>query len=724
MGNWRLRAESEVKLDVWVNALQVAAAAPPILLSENKDLIENPHSLIENQPSSSFSSRKDVSSFSASPNSKINQVEHGFEDDHSGLLELNASQIARYRFYNSERDFVRCLTDICEELRFIVNVADRGPLLEKRLQEVSIPPVAYLPLVQSTDLFRRILKITPNESRPFSTKARCPALITFETVTQCMENSDTPLDVANFLHWNYIFPGHREKHIMNNTTAALYGSRVVDPEDLTLHNEFGDNINIEDNATKFSDIFGSPQSRDIWRNEKATIFKHPIGLFSPFGVRNFRPPSFNLSGLQMTRRLTKRWGSKDVRSNAMNGGPVSGELASPSNNDATNTWPDIEHTEQDHDQDDQHTDAYRPSSRPSQRIDQRNENSSTENGASGNQSCTGHYGSVGNNSLTGTNTPARDSFDNTNDLQSQELEDISCRAAKLICQGESLQGKIDKLKETSSFSSLNGWNIERVISKSNDDLRQEVFIMQLIYFYLEVFQKENLDLWLQPYRILSTGKSTGLIQVLDNSTSLHGLKKGSSYPGSLKDTFQVIFGLPGSENFKQAQRRFAQSLAGYSVISHLLAFKDRHNGNIMITTEGRLIHIDFGFVFGQAPGGKFSMERAPFKLTQEYADVLGGPDSEMFKYYIDMVGKGLIAAKKYSTVAVTLLEIMMFRSEFPCFAHNDGRKALHGFRKRLFLKLSDSEIQQKAEKMVRRSLNHIGTVLYDKFQLYSNGIRP
>jgi phosphatidylinositol kinase/protein kinase (PI-3 family) len=43
--------------------------------------------------------------------------------------------------------------------------------------------------------------------------------------------------------------------------------------------------------------------------------------------------------------------------------------------------------------------------------------------------------------------------------------------------------------------------------------------MQLIYFYLEVFQKEKLDLWVQPYRILSTSKTTGLIQVIDDVLS-------------------------------------------------------------------------------------------------------------------------------------------------------------------------------------------------------------
>lgn len=55
------------------------------------------------------------------------------------------------------------------------------------------------------------------------------------------------------------------------------------------------------------------------------------------------------------------------------------------------------------------------------------------------------------------------------------------------------------------------------------------------------------------------------------------------------------------------------------------------------------------------------MERAAFKFTAEYLEVLGGKDSPMYEEFIDMFCKGLAAARKYATVTVTMMEIMMFQ---------------------------------------------------------------
>ena len=51
---------------------------------------------------------------------------------------------------------------------------------------------------------------------------------------------------------------------------------------------------------------------------------------------------------------------------------------------------------------------------------------------------------------------------------------------------------------------------------------------------------------------------------------------------------------------------------------------------------GHLIHIDFGFMLSNSPGG-VNFEAAPFKLTRELLEVLDsnaeGRASEMFDYF-------------------------------------------------------------------------------------------
>ena len=94
--------------------------------------------------------------------------------------------------------------------------------------------------------------------------------------------------------------------------------------------------------------------------------------------------------------------------------------------------------------------------------------------------------------------------------------------------------------------------------------------------------------------------------------------------------------LQGTSACLEAQRNFVESMAGYSLVCFFMQIKDRHNGNIMLDERGHIIHIDFGFMLSNSPGG-VNFEAAPFKLTRELLEVMDsnseGKASELFDYY-------------------------------------------------------------------------------------------
>lgn len=83
----------------------------------------------------------------------------------------------------------------------------------------------------------------------------------------------------------------------------------------------------------------------------------------------------------------------------------------------------------------------------------------------------------------------------------------------------------------------------------------------------------------------------------------------------------------------------------------------RHNGNILLNSEGHLIHIDFGFILSTSPRN-LGFETSPFKLTPEFVEVMGGLGSDMFEYFKILILKGLIAARKHMDRILNLVEIM------------------------------------------------------------------
>jgi phosphatidylinositol kinase/protein kinase (PI-3 family) len=117
------------------------------------------------------------------------------------------------------------------------------------------------------------------------------------------------------------------------------------------------------------------------------------------------------------------------------------------------------------------------------------------------------------------------------------------------------------------------------------------------------------------------------------------------------------------------------------------------------------------------------MERAPFKFTKEYVEVMGGMKDPCYKEFERLFVEGFKAARANSQIALGLVEIMMYQSNYPCFTGSryGGGKSQRRFEKRLMLNVSSKQIEKRARSLIRKSRDHWGTNAYDKFQKWTNG---
>lgn len=278
---------------------------------------------------------------------------------------------------------------------------------------------------------------------------------------------------------------------------------------------------------------------------------------------------------------------------------------------------------------------------------------------------------------------------------------------------------------------------QSAIFKVGDDCRQDMLALQMIAAFRSIFSSVGLDVWVFPYRVTSTAPGCGVIDVLPNSISRDML--GREAVNGLYDYFVTKYGGEDSIRFQEARTNFVKSMAAYSVISYLLQFKDRHNGNIMIDDAGHIIHIDFGFCFDIAPGG-VRFERAPFKLTSEMVAVMSGthnpahhaggggislPGSnshnptttQPYRWFESLVVKAFLASRPYCTKLAHIVTLML-DSGLPCFKP----ETLKNFRDRFVLEKSERDAAEYMRELTRKSYMSVSTKGYDQFQLMTNGI--
>ncbi|CEP63616.1 1-phosphatidylinositol 4-kinase STT4 LALA0_S08e06700g [Lachancea lanzarotensis] len=277
--------------------------------------------------------------------------------------------------------------------------------------------------------------------------------------------------------------------------------------------------------------------------------------------------------------------------------------------------------------------------------------------------------------------------------------------------------KIERMEhdpETKERHKVEKW--QAAIFKVGDDCRQDVLALQLVSVFRTIWSCIGLDVYVYPNRVTATAPGCGVIDVLPNSISRDML--GREAVNGLYEYFITKFGHENTAEFQRARHNFVKSLAGYSVISYLLQFKDRHNGNIMYDDQGHCLHIDFGFIFDIVPGG-VKFEAVPFKLTKEMVKVMGGsPDTQAYREFEELCIKAYLAARPHMNMILECVRPML-SSGLPCFK---GEKTMRNLEARFSPHRTEQEAAEFMLGLIKKSYESIFTRGYDEFQRLTNGI--
>ncbi|VDP07739.1 unnamed protein product [Soboliphyme baturini] len=247
------------------------------------------------------------------------------------------------------------------------------------------------------------------------------------------------------------------------------------------------------------------------------------------------------------------------------------------------------------------------------------------------------------------------------------------------------------------------------IFKYGDDLRQDQLVLQTITLMDKLLRKENLDLRLTPYKVLATSVNHGFVQYVDSETLRDVLRDWTSIQEYFRHYMPSSSGPFGIE--ADVVDNYVRSCAGYTVISYLLGIGDRHLHNLLLCTDGRIFHVDFGYILGRDP----KPLAPPIKLTKEMIEGLGGFNSNQWQEFRTLTYTAFLHLRRNSNLILNLFALMI-NSTIPDIVLEPD-KAVKKLQERFLLHLSDEEavqyIQQLIDVSISAKMAAIADIMHD-----------
>lgn len=148
------------------------------------------------------------------------------------------------------------------------------------------------------------------------------------------------------------------------------------------------------------------------------------------------------------------------------------------------------------------------------------------------------------------------------------------------------------------------------------------------------------------YQVMPITSNSGMIKIVEDAETLHKILSNKTTISN------YIISKNENKIISDVLNRYVYSLVAYTLHSYFIGLGDRHQHNIMITDDGAIFHIDFGYIMGK---DSYPLTAYNVRLSSDMLDIVGGACGDRYNMYLNLCARGIVVLRKYFNMFFVLL---------------------------------------------------------------------
>ena len=151
------------------------------------------------------------------------------------------------------------------------------------------------------------------------------------------------------------------------------------------------------------------------------------------------------------------------------------------------------------------------------------------------------------------------------------------------------------------------------------------------------------------YTVFPITQNCGVVRWLENTQTILEIQKSSSILNYILTNNMHV-------TVAHIRRQIISSCVGSCLLGFTMGVGDRHLENILVSTSGQFIHVDYGFILGDDP----KQLSTPIRITRGMIDALGGVESSTYAEFTRVAKEAYNAMRYHASFWYHLLSSEWF----------------------------------------------------------------